>query len=84
MTGQPNKREILQKILDDIEPGWSIRKPPAANPCDLECLCIFVKLEENSYKEARVDINNFLFQSRHLDRIKEFVLHAIRNAKTIQ
>jgi len=84
MPGQPNKREILQKILDDMEPGWEIRKPSATNPYDLECLCIFVKFEENNYKEARVDINNFLFQSNRLDRIKEFVLHAVRNAKIIQ
>ena len=75
----PDKRAILQPILDDIESGWTIVRPSSLNPKDIEIGCIFQKPDEN--KEARVRIPNAYFpdaDQRH--NIKPLVEVAIRNA----
>ena len=78
-TPLPNKRVILQPILDEIESGWTIVMPSQLNPKDIEIGCFFQKTDEN--KEARVRIPNAYFQDadqRH--NIKPLVEVAIRNA----
>ena len=78
MTTLPDKRAILQPILDGIEPGWTIVKPSPLNPTDIESECIFQKGD----KEARTEIPSTYFRDadqRH--KIKPLVEDAIRNAK---
>ncbi len=79
MTTLPDKRAILQPILDEIESGWTIVKPSRLTPTDVEEECIFQK---GGSKEARVRIPNTCFQDvyqRH--KIKPLVEEAIKNAK---
>ena len=76
----PNKRLILQPILDAIEPGWTIMKPTPLNPTDVDTLCIFQKPAD--YKQEQVAIDNSYFEDvgeRH--KIRPLVEAAIRNAK---
>jgi len=49
-----NKREILQPMLDRMEPGWVIVKPDPLNPDNFEEACKFQK----DYREALVNIPN--------------------------
>lgn len=75
----PDKRAILQPILDDIESGWTIVRPSSLNPKDIEIGCFFQKTDEN--KEARVRIPNAYFQDADQQHnIKPLVEVAIRNA----
>ena len=82
MTALPNKREILENILNEIEPGWWIKKPSPADPYDVEYLCIFQKPSEN--KEAEAWIPNALFWGNDAAPIKQTVVAAIRNAKVVK
>ncbi len=73
----PDKRVILQPILDEIESGWTIVKPSSLDPTDIEAECIFQKGD----KEARTEIHSTYFRDadqRH--KIKPLVEFAIRNA----
>ena len=75
----PDKRAILQPILDDIESGWTILRPSSLNHKDIEIGCIFQKPDVN--KEARVRIPNTYFQdAKQRHNIKPLVELAIRNA----
>ena len=77
-TGLPNKREILQPILDKTEQGWSIIKPSPLDPTDPEERCVFQK----GNKEAEISIPNSWFQDlgeRH--KIEPVLRDAIRSAK---
>jgi hypothetical protein len=78
-TQTSDKRAILQPILDSIESGWSIYKPPANNPTDVDELCIFQHLA--THRQAEIEIGNDLFQDpgRRAELVG-FVRRAIRNA----
>jgi len=50
----PNKREILESIIDEQDDFWIIMKPSRNNPTDPDYLCVLQNPAE--YKEARVEI----------------------------
>ena len=77
----PDKRAILQPILDSIESGWSIYKPPPNDPTDVDELCIFHHVA--THRKTEIEISNSLFQDpgRRAELVG-FVRAAIRNAKT--
>ena len=75
-----NKREILQPILDKIEPDWVIVKPSPLNPDDREWECHFQNQKPNDYREVFIDIPNTLFDG-DLAVIEWLVTNAIKNAK---
>lgn len=80
MSQLPNKREILQPILDAIELGWTIKKPSPLNPTDIEHLCIFQHAK--SRREVEIAFDNSLFQDvGRKAELERLVRHAIRNAK---
>jgi hypothetical protein len=79
-TGE-TKRQILQRVLDTIEPGWQIKKPSPTNPNDPELICIFQKPGE--HKEADIPINISLFRQRRTDEIRELVELAIGHPRII-
>lgn len=43
VTAGTDKREVLQSIVDRIDPAWEIIKPAPNNPEDPDILCIFRK-----------------------------------------
>lgn len=73
-----NKRQILQPILDKIDPGWVIKKPSSINPCDVDYICIFQKPSE--YKQAQADISTKLFEQDDLAAIERLVRESIQKA----
>lgn len=73
-----NKRQILQPILDKIEPGWIIKRPSAFNPCDVDYICVFQKPSE--YKQAHTDISTKLFEQHDLAAIEKLVRKSIKDA----
>ncbi len=78
----PDKRAILQPILDGIEPGWEIVKPTKTDPVNIDALCIFRKPSEN--KEARAEIVNSYFQDADQQyKIKTLVETAIKAASRV-
>ena len=82
MTALPNKREILQPILDRIERGWHIQKPSPLAPDDVEELCIFQ--HPPTYREAKVGIPNSLFQDgARQHEIEPVVRRALEQTKRI-
>jgi hypothetical protein len=74
-----NKREILEPMLDNIEPGWWIKKPAPHDPCDVDYTCIFQHTSD--YREATVDIKTELFADGKLTEIERFVRVAVANAR---
>ena len=76
----PNKREMLQAILDRIEPDWWIVKPSPVDPRDVETECIFQ--HQKGYREVHLAIDNPLFQDQgRLHEIEALVTAAVTNAK---
>lgn len=73
-----NKRQILQPILDKIEPGWIIKRPSAFNPCDVDYICVFQKPSE--YKQAHADISTKFFEQHNLAAIEGLVHKSIQDA----
>ena len=59
MTPLPNKRDIVQPILDIIESGWIIVKPSPLNPDDIERECIFQ--HPQSHREVKIGLESSLF-----------------------
>lgn len=75
----PNKREIIQAILDKEKDLWIIIKPSRFDPTDPDYLCVFQ--DPAHYKEARVEIPTAWFQDREIERIEEAIQQAIRRAE---
>ena len=75
-----NKREILQPILDKIEPDWVIVKPSPLNPDNREWECYFQNQKPKDFWDAFVSIPNTLFDG-NLVTIEWLVGNAIKNAK---
>jgi hypothetical protein len=74
-----NKRAFLRPILDRIEDGWEIRKPPSSDPGDADYLCIFI--HPKTGREARTAIPTNWFRDAGLfPEIELAVRMAIRNA----
>lgn len=79
MLTLPNKREILQSILDTEDDLWIIMKPSRTDPTDPEDLCIFQN--PGRYKEARVEIPLSWFLNQETEKIQSAVLDAIEHAE---
>jgi hypothetical protein len=77
----PDKRAILQPILDSIEPGWTIAKPSPHNPTDVDNDCIFI--HDATYRRARALIDYRHFKDGNKARIEELVRDALKNAKIV-
>ena len=75
----PNKRQILQSIIDKENDDWIIMKPSRNDPTDPEYLCIFQNPAE--YKEARVEIPTPWFIDEQFAKIESAVLDAIQHAE---
>jgi len=75
----PNKREILQSILDQEEDLWIIIKPSRLNPSDPDELCVFQS--PSQYKEAKIEIPISWFENRELSKIEQAVKEALQKAE---
>jgi hypothetical protein len=75
----PNKRDILQSILDTQDDLWIVMKPSLKNPTDADYLCVFQSPRQ--YKEARVEIPTTWFQNREFDKIEGAVRDALEHAE---
>jgi hypothetical protein len=75
----PNKRKMIQSIIDDEEGPWIIMKPSVQNPSDPDPLCIF----DNPGKltEAKVEIPAEWFQRNELEKIREAIHNALQHAR---
>jgi hypothetical protein len=71
MTILVNKVEILQPILDKIEPGWHIEKPSSVDPCDFAPDCVFQHKVDQ--RPVTINIDNDLFQHGKLEQIEKSV-----------
>jgi hypothetical protein len=76
----PNKRELLQSILDQQDDLWIIMKPSRNDPIDPEDLCVFQN--PGRWKEARVEIPMSWFLNQELEKIEKAVLDAIEHAES--
>ena len=77
--GLPNKREMIQAIIDDEPEPWIIMKPSRQDPADPEPLCIFENPAADT--RARAEIPLEWFQRRELGKIKESIQQSLRQAK---
>jgi hypothetical protein len=75
----PNKREMIQAVIDDEQEPWIIMKPSRQDPMDQEPLCIFENPAEDT--QARVEIPLEWFQNRQLEKIKQAIQQSLRNAQ---
>ena len=75
----PNKRKILEAIIDEQDDFWIITKPSRNNPTDSDYLCVFQNPAE--YKEARVEIPTAWFMDEQVDKIQGAVWHAMKSAE---
>jgi hypothetical protein len=75
----PDKRKMIQSIIDDEEAGWIIMKPSIQNPNDPDRQCVF----ENSAKltEATVEIPNEWFHQHELEKIREAIHEGLQQAR---
>ena len=77
-----NKRNILQQILDKIEPGWDILEPSSDE--DAETSCFFQRIVEvGDYRQTEVHIPNAYFAVRDLEEIELRVRCALAHASKI-
>jgi hypothetical protein len=79
--GLPNKREVIQAVIDDEPEPWIVMKPSRQNPTDPEPVCIFENPAAGT--QARAEIPLEWFQSHELERIKQVIQQSLRNAVQI-
>jgi hypothetical protein len=75
----PNKREMIQAVVDEEPEPWVIMKPSRREPMDREPLCIFENPAEDT--QARVEIPFEWFQNRELEKIKQAIQLSLRDAR---
>jgi putative phosphoribosyl transferase len=75
----PNKREMIQAVIDEEEEPWIIMKPSRQDPTDPEPVCIF----ENpaAQTQAKAEIPIAWFQNRELHKIKKAIQQSLRHAQ---
>lgn len=75
----PNKRKIIQSIIDDEDGPWIVMKPSILNPNDPDRMCIF----ENPAKvtEATVEIPPEWFQKNELEKIRQAIHQGLEHAR---
>jgi hypothetical protein len=72
------KRDKLQKILDDVEPGWLIVEPSSKDPDDIESRCII--LNHLTHKSIEISVDPKWFEDdQNLVEVKNLVQYAISN-----
>jgi len=68
------KREILKRVIEEIEPGkWNVAKPQDSEDPDTECIL----QRKADRKEVKLAIGNSRFRSNNTDEIKKLVESAI-------
>jgi putative phosphoribosyl transferase len=77
-TELPNKREIIQAVIDEEEEPWIIMKPSRQDPTDQEAVCVFENPAEQT--QAKAEIPAAWFQNRELQKIKEAIQQSLRHA----
>jgi hypothetical protein len=77
-TELPNKREIIQAVIDEEEEPWIIMKPSRQDPTDQEAVCVFENPAEQM--QAKVEIPAEWFQNRELQKIKDAIQQSLRHA----
>ena len=75
----PNKREMIEAVIDEEPEPWIIMKPSRQEPMDREALCIFENPAEDT--QARVEIPFVWFQNRELEKIKQAIQRSLRDAQ---
>ncbi len=75
-----DRRAMIQKVLDQIEPGWVIWDPVRSG--DIEGLCIFQKPDE--YKEARAYLPRRWFDDDEQHQIQLEIQRAVSQAVVTQ
>jgi hypothetical protein len=75
----PNKRAMIQMLIDDEPEPWIIMKPSRHDPTDPEPLCVFEHPAEDT--QARAEIPLEWFQNRELERIRQAIQQSLRNAQ---
>jgi hypothetical protein len=75
----PNKREMIQAVIDEEQEPWIIMKPSRQDPTDPEPLCIFENPAEQT--QAKTEIPVAWFQNRELQKIKEAIQQSLRHAE---
>ena len=75
----PNKREMIEAVIDEEPERWIIMKPSRQEPMDREALCIFENPAEDT--QARVEIPFDWFQNRELEKIKQAIQRSLRDAQ---
>jgi hypothetical protein len=78
---RPNKREMIQAIIDEEPEPWVIMKPSRQDPVDPEALCIFENLAEQT--QARAEIPLEWFQNQELQKIKQAIQQSLRHAQVM-
>jgi hypothetical protein len=75
----PNKREMIQAVIDEEEEPWIIMKPSRQDPTDPEPVCIF----ENpaAQTQAKAEIPVAWFQNQELHKIKKAIQQSLRHAQ---
>ena len=76
----PNKRKIIQSIIDDEDGPWIIMKPSITNPNDPERLCIFQNPAKLS--EAKVEVPPEWFHKNELEKIRRAIHEGLQTART--
>jgi len=79
MPNPPDKVEIVQSFLNEIESGWIIKKP--TNPSNTEPDCRFYHPGKNQEVEVLIPEKLFLYNER--SEIKRLVRAAVACAKAI-
>lgn len=66
MANKPDKRKILQTVVDEIreETGeeWILKRFPADNSDQTDCLCAFQNLNPEDYRIVKIEIPPFWYQ----------------------
>jgi len=75
----PNKRKIIQTIIDDEEGPWIIMKPSVQNPNDPDQLCIFEN--PGNLTEAKVEIPSEWFQKNEQEKIRQAIHEGLQHAR---
>jgi hypothetical protein len=75
----PEKRKVIQAIIDDEEGPWIIMKPSITNPNDPDPVCVF----ENPAKltEATVELPSEWFQKNELEKIRQAIHDALQQGR---
>jgi hypothetical protein len=74
----PNKREIIQAVIEEEEEPWIIMKPSRQDPTAPEAVCVFENPAEQT--QAKVEIPVAWFENRELQKIKKAIQQSLQHA----